>query len=253
LIKNNNATTKVVIALENITKYYGNSIVIDDLSLFVQSGSTTVLIGPSGCGKSTTLKLINGLVLPQKGRVIINNQNINDHDLFSLRTKIGYVIQDGGLFPHLTASENVSILADYLGWEKQNISKRLDELCELTNFPTDALKRYPVEISGGQRQRVSLMRALMLDPDVLLMDEPLAALDPLIRYDLQNDLKQIFNTLNKTVILVTHDINEAHFFADRIVLIKDGSVIQQGTLKQFMEYPSSGFVTKFISAQRKIF
>ena len=242
-----------MIALENITKSYGNSPVIKDLSLFVQPGSTTVLIGPSGCGKSTTLKLINGLVVPQKGSVVINNQNIGDYDIFSLRTKIGYVIQDGGLFPHLTAFENISILADYLGWEKQAISKRLEELCDLTKFPTEALSRYPVEISGGQRPRVSLMRALMLDPDILLMDEPLGALDPLIRYDLQNDLKQIFNTLNKTVVLVTHDINEAHYFADKIVLIKDGSVIQQGTLKQFMENPSSSFVTKFISAQRKYF
>ena len=193
------------------------------------------------------------MVVPQKGSVVINNQNISDYNIFSLRTKIGYVIQDGGLFPHLTASGNVSILAEHLGWEKQNISKRLDELCELTKFPKEALGRYPVEISGGQRQRVSLMRALMLDPDILLMDEPLGALDPLIRYDLQNDLKQIFNTLNKTVVLVTHDINEAHFFADKIVLIKDGSVIQQGTLKQFIENPSSSFVTKFISAQRKYF
>jgi len=242
-----------VIALENITKAYGNTAVIDDLSLLVESGSTTVLIGPSGCGKSTTLKLINGLVRPENGSVIINNQNIGDYDIFSLRTKIGYVIQDGGLFPHLTACENVSILASYLGWEKQSISERLGELCELTKFPSEVLNRFPVQISGGQRQRVSLMRALMLDPDILLMDEPLAALDPIIRYDLQNDLKQIFNTLNKTVILVTHDINEADFFGNKIVLIKDGSVVQEGTLKQFVEYPSNSFVTKFISAQRKHF
>lgn len=242
-----------MITLKNITKCYGSSIVIDDLSLLVQSGSTTVLIGPSGCGKSTTLKLINGLVRPEKGSVIINNQNINDYDIFSLRTKIGYVIQDGGLFPHLTAYENVSILASYLGWGKQSISERLGELCELTKFPCEALNRFPVQISGGQRQRVSLMRALMLNPDILLMDEPLAALDPIIRYDLQNDLKQIFSTLNKTVILVTHDINEADYFGDKIVLIKDGSVVQEGTLKQFVEYPSNSFVTKFISAQRKHF
>ncbi len=242
-----------MIALENITKAYGNTAVIDDLSLLVESGSTTVLIGPSGCGKSTTLKLINGLVRPENGSVKINNQNIGDYDIFSLRTKIGYVIQDGGLFPHLTACENVSILASYLGWKKQSISERLGELCELTKFPSEVLNRFPVQISGGQRQRVSLMRALMLDPDILLMDEPLAALDPIIRYDLQNDLKQIFNTLNKTVILVTHDINEADFFGNKIVLIKDGSVVQEGTLKQFVEYPSNSFVTKFISAQRKHF
>jgi len=137
-----------VIALQNITKAYGNTAVIDDLSLLVESGSTTVLIGPSGCGKSTTLKCINGLVLPEKGSVIINNQNINDYDIFSLRTKIGYVIQDGGLFPHLTAYENVSILASYLGWGKQSISQRLGELCELTKFPSEVLNRFPVQISA---------------------------------------------------------------------------------------------------------
>lgn len=240
-----------MIVLENITKNYGGSTVIDDLSLVIDSGSTTVLIGPSGCGKSTTLKLINGLVIPQTGRVVINDQDIGDHDIYSLRTKIGYVIQDGGLFPHLTAFENVSILADYLGWEKQNLLNKLGELCELTKFPAEALSRYPAEISGGQRQRVSLMRALILDPDILLMDEPLGALDPLIRFDLQNDLKQIFNALGKTVVLVTHDLNEAHFFADNIVLISDGTVVQQGTLEQFTKSPANSFVTKFISAQRK--
>lgn len=240
-----------MIVLENITKNYGGSTVIDDLSLVIDSGSTTVLIGPSGCGKSTTLKLINGLVIPQTGRIVINDRDIDDHDIYSLRTKIGYVIQDGGLFPHLTAFENVSILADYLGWEKQNLLNKLGELCELTKFPAEALSRYPAEISGGQRQRVSLMRALILDPDILLMDEPLGALDPLIRFDLQNDLKQIFNALGKTVVLVTHDLNEAHFFADNIVLISDGTVVQQGTLEQFTKSPANSFVTKFISAQRK--
>ncbi len=242
-----------MIALQNITKNYGSSTVIDNLSIFVESGSTTVLIGPSGCGKSTTLKLINGLVAAEKGSVIISSQNIDDCDIFSLRKKIGYVIQDGGIFPHLTAYGNISVVADYLGWGKKDISDRVTALCELTKFPAEALNRYPVEISGGQRQRVSLMRALMLDPDILLMDEPLAALDPLIRYDLQNDLKQIFNQLHKTVVFVTHDLNEAHFFADKIVLMNEGKVLQQGTLKQFTDSPASSFVTKFISAQRKSF
>lgn len=239
-----------MIELKNISKSYGSTIVIKDLNLHIDSGTTTVLIGQSGCGKSTTLKLINGLVYPDKGSVIVGNNDITELDIFTLRKNIGYVIQAGGLFPHLTANENISIVAEYLGMEKQEILDRTEQLCKLTKFPEDALSRYPVEISGGQRQRVSLMRALMLDPDVLLMDEPLGALDPIIRYDLQNDLKEIFSTLNKTVVMVTHDINEAHFFADEMVLINEGRIVQQGTIEQFTNNPADSFVTKFINAQR---
>ncbi|NIP39821.1 MAG: ATP-binding cassette domain-containing protein [Candidatus Dadabacteria bacterium] len=242
-----------MIELKNITKSYGSAAVINDLSLRIDTGTTTALIGPSGCGKSTTLKLINGLVCPEQGSVIINNLGIDHSDILSLRKKTGYIIQDGGLFPHLTAYQNISILADYLGLEKEDISNRINDLCRLTKFPVDALSRYPVEISGGQKQRVSLMRALMLDPEVLLMDEPLGALDPLIRFDLQNDLKQIFNELHKTVVFVTHDLNEAHFFADKIVLMNEGRIVQEGTLDKFTTDPADCFVTKFINAQRTTF
>lgn len=240
-----------MIELRNITKSYGNNKVITQVSFRIENGSTTVLIGPSGCGKSTILKMINGLVVPQSGTVHINNKPLGDYEIHSLRKRIGYVIQDGGLFPHLTVQQNISILAVYKGWVTKDISKRIAQLCELTKFPADALKRYPVEISGGQRQRVSLMRALMLDPDILLMDEPLGALDPLIRFELQNDLKQIFGDLNKTVVFVTHDLNEADFFADEIILINEGRISQQGRLKEFVENPAESFVTRFIRAQRK--
>lgn len=240
-----------MIELRNITKSYGNNKVITQVSFRIENGSTTVLIGPSGCGKSTILKMINGLVVPQSGTVHINNKPLSDYEIHSLRKRIGYVIQDGGLFPHLTVQQNISILAVYKGWVTKDISKRIAQLCELTKFPADALKRYPVEISGGQRQRVSLMRALMLDPDILLMDEPLGALDPLIRFELQNDLKQIFGDLNKTVVFVTHDLNEADFFADEIILINEGRISQQGRLKEFVENPAESFVTRFIRAQRK--
>ena len=143
---------------------------------------------------------------------------------------MGYVIQEGGLFPNLSARETVSLMASYLGWDKERIEKRVEELCKLTKFPKDALNRYPIQISGGQRQRLSLMRALMLDPDILLLDEPLGALDPLIRSELQEDLKEIFSALSKTVVMVTHDIGEAAFFGDNIVLIKDGNIVQQGNI-----------------------
>ena len=145
---------------------------------------------------------------------------------------------------------NVSLMASYLGWDKERIQKRVDELCDLTKFPKDALTRYPIQISGGQRQRLSLMRALMLDPDMLLLDEPLGALDPLIRSELQNDLKEIFSTLSKTVVMVTHDIGEAAFFGDKIVLIKEGQIVQEGKIYDLAKRPSDPFVTTFINAQR---
>jgi len=163
---------------------------------------------------------------------------------------MGYVIQEGGLFPNLSAEGNVFLMARYLGWDKDRIEERIDELCELTKFPKDALNRYPIQISGGQRQRLSLMRALMLDPNILLLDEPLGALDPLIRSELQQDLKEIFSTLGKTVVMVTHDMGEAAFFGDKIVLIKDGQIIQEGNISDLIKTPSNPFVTTFINAQR---
>ncbi|MCZ6491252.1 MAG: ATP-binding cassette domain-containing protein, partial [Acidobacteria bacterium] len=167
-----------------------------------------------------------------------------------LRRRMGYVIQDGGLFPHLTARGNVSLMAGYLGWSEEKVAPRLDELASLTQFPREGFDRYPVQLSGGQRQRVALMRALMLDPDVLLLDEPLGALDPMIRSELQADLRKIFQTLGKTVVMVTHDMGEAGFFGDTIVLLRDGQIVQQGTLKEMVQSPATPFVQQFINAQR---
>ena len=163
---------------------------------------------------------------------------------------MGYVVQDGGLFPHLTAHGNVTLMAHYLGWNARRIETRLAELTELTRFPDDGLTRYPTQLSGGQRQRVSLMRALMLEPDVLLLDEPLGALDPIIRSELQTDLRRIFQALAKTVLLVTHDLSEAGFFGDLIVLLRDGKIVQQGRLADLLGTPADPFVTRFINAQR---
>jgi osmoprotectant transport system ATP-binding protein len=165
---------------------------------------------------------------------------------------MGYVVQDGGLFPHLTASGNVALMARWLGWDRDRIAARLAELVGLTDFPADGLSRYPAELSGGQRQRVGLMRALMLDPDVLLLDEPLGALDPMIRYELQTDLRDIFRTLGKTVVMVTHDIGEAGYFGDSVVLLRDGAVVQQGSLRDLLDRPADPFVERFITAQRSL-
>lgn len=238
------------ILLEDIRKDFDSDSVIKNLTLLIEEGKITVLIGPSGCGKSTLIRIITGLIKAEEGKVLIDNSELSESNYLNVRRKIGYVIQDGGLFPHLTAFQNVSIVANYIGWEKDKIKKRVEELSSLTKFPFDGLRRFPAELSGGQKQRVSLMRALMLDPEFLLLDEPLAALDPLIRYDLQGDLKEIFQNLKKTVLLVTHDLNEAVFFGDTIVLMREGEIIQKGRINDFTNSPNDEFVTKFIKAQR---
>ncbi len=239
-----------MINLLNISKSYGETPAINSINLTIESGKTTVLIGPSGCGKSTILRTIIGLITPESGKVNIDGNSLNTANLMLQRRKIGYVIQEGGLFPNFNAQENISLMARYLRKDNYTIQNRIDELCRLTKFPKDALSRYPAEISGGQRQRLSLMRALMLDPDILLLDEPLGALDPLIRSELQEDLKEIFSALNKTVIMVTHDIGEAAFFGDKIVFIKEGRIIQEGGIMELIKTPADPFVTKFINAQR---
>ncbi len=239
-----------MIKINGVSKAYGQTRALQSIDLTIQAGVTTVFIGPSGCGKSTLLRLIAGLIQADSGSIHFEGIQITPEIVISLRRKMGYVIQEGGLFPHLTAYGNVALMARYLGWNKEQIKKRLYELTELTHFPPEGLNRFPVQLSGGQQQRVSLMRALMLDPDVLLLDEPLGALDPLIRADLQVDLKSIFQTLGKTVVMVTHDIAEAGFFGDTIALLRDGKKLQEGTLEDLVKSPADSFVTRFINAQR---
>ena len=241
------------IELQNIDKTYNSTHALKNINFQFHADSTTVLIGPSGCGKSTLIRIIIGLISPDTGTVKVNGELLTIENVLEFRKLMGYVIQDGGLFPHLSAEDNVNIMAKYLGWDEKKIKKRISELSELTKFPVDGLKRFPSELSGGQKQRVSLMRALMLDPKFLLLDEPLGALDPLIRFDLQTDLKEVFKQLKKTVILVTHDMNEAAYFGDSIVLMKEGEVVQVGEIKNFIESPANNFVRKFITAQRNIF
>ena len=239
-----------MIAVENVSKRYSETVALAPLTFAFRPQATTVLIGPSGCGKSTVLRLLAGLVIPDTGRVIINDVELTDANFSGLRQQMGYVIQDGGLFPHLTARDNVTLLARYLRQGNVAMKQRLASLAELVRLPAAFLDRYPQQLSGGQRQRVALMRALMLDPPLLLLDEPLGALDPITRYALQGELKIIFSQLNKTVVLVTHDLHEAAYFADQIVLMRDGQVIQTGRTEDFQDRPIVPFVTEFVMAQR---
>ena len=241
------------IALRDVEMRFGDVIALHSTNLQVEAGQTTVLIGPSGCGKSTILRLIIGLLTPTSGAVEFEGESVSQTNILTLRRRMGYVIQDGGLFPHLTAAQNVTLMARHLQtFQEDQIQTKLDELCELTRFPKDGLTRYAVELSGGQRQRVSLMRALALDPDVLLLDEPLGALDPMVRASLQTELKEIFNRLGKTVILVTHDMAEAGYIGDSIVLMREGCIVQHGTLNDLRERPEDDFVSEFITAQRSL-
>ncbi|MEY2615029.1 MAG: osmoprotectant transport system ATP-binding protein [Verrucomicrobiota bacterium] len=239
-----------MIELESVSKKFGSTIALHETKLRIEAGKTTVLIGASGCGKSTILRLIVGLLEPTTGTVKIEGQRVSADNLLALRRRIGYVIQEGGLFAHLTAAQNVLLMAKHLKLPAQQMETRLRELSELTHLPENALSRYPVELSGGQRQRVSLMRALMLQPSVLLLDEPLGALDPMVRASLQEELKEIFQRLQQTTVMVTHDMAEAGFFANLIVLLNEGRVVQSGTLDDLRNRPASKFVSDFLHAQR---
>ena len=239
-----------MIDLQRISKSYNGAVALYPTDLVLASGETTVFIGPSGCGKSTLLRLMIGLIRPDAGTVRFGGDVLGPENVRAVRRRMGYVIQEGGLFPHLTARDNVTLMARHLDWDGDRIDARVAELAGLVQLPEDRLAQYPVQLSGGQRQRVSLMRALVLDPDVLLLDEPLGALDPMIRSDLQADLRAIFRTLKKTVVMVTHDIGEAGYFGDTIVLLRDGRIVQQGTLHDLVRTPAGPFVEAFINAQR---
>ncbi len=241
-----------LVQLLGVSKTYGGAAALSPTDLSFERGQITVLIGPSGCGKSTLLRLLIRLLEPDAGRIEFDGTAISAENITELRHRIGYVIQDGGLFPHLTARDNVLLMRRHLGRLAAETNARLEELAALTRFPPRALSRYPVELSGGQRQRVSLMRALALSPELLLLDEPLGALDPLVRAALQKDLKDVFQRLHQTAILVTHDLAEAAYLADHIVLMNEGRVVQQGALKDLRDHPASEFVTEFINAQRSL-
>lgn len=239
-----------MLQLREVGKTYEGRQVLDLLTLSVDPGQTLAVIGPSGCGKSTLIRLMIGLIAPDHGTVTYDRVSVTGKTAIEIRRRFGYVIQDGGLFPHLTALDNVALVAQYLKWPREQIAQRLQDLCRIVHLEPESLTRYPLQLSGGQKQRVSLMRALMLDPEVLLLDEPLGALDPLIRADLQTELREIFRSLKKTVVLVTHDLDEAAFLADRVLLMDQGRIVQDGTIDELLGQPANAFVTRFIRAQR---
>ncbi len=237
-----------MIEIKQVSKSFKGHHALQSINLKIEKESTVVLIGPSGCGKSTLLRLIIGLSEADTGMILFEGMKVERQDFLNIRLRMGYVIQEGGLFPHLNAYDNVTLMAKYLKWDNNRIEERIHKLANLVRLPHDKLSQFPIQLSGGQRQRVSLMRALMLDPDVLLLDEPLGALDPMIRVDLQKDLKAIFQSLGKTVVIVTHDIREANYFADTIILMKSGQIVADGRMKELEGSPDP-FVIRFLNAQ----
>ena len=242
-----------MIVLDRVRKVYpGGAVAVHELSLEVPAGETAVLVGPSGCGKTTTLKMINRLIEPTSGRILIEGRNVLDEDAVQLRLRIGYVIQSGGLFPHLTVADNVATVPRLLGWDGARTRRRVDELLELVGLPPDRYRRrYPHQLSGGQRQRVGVARALGADPPVLLLDEPFGAVDRVTRDRLQEEYLRIQREARKTAVFVTHDIDEAIRLGDRLAILSEGGVLEQyGTPADVLGRPATRFVEEFLGPQR---
>ena len=245
-------TNDVLIRLENITKQYGGTEqpAVNNLTMDVLRGEVLVLVGPSGCGKSTTLRLINRLIEPTSGKIYLDGEDVTDINPSDLRRRIGYVIQQVGLFPHRTIAENIATVPKLLGWDKKRIDERIDELLELVSMdPAIYRERYPKELSGGQAQRVGVARALAADPDVLLMDEPFGAIDPITRDRLQNEFLRLQQDLQKTIVFVTHDIDEAIKMGNKIAILREGSEIAQlDTPEAILAEPADDFVENFLGS-----
>ena len=242
-----------MIEYEHIYKSYQTGVnAVSDFTLSIAQGELLAIIGPSGCGKTTVLKMLNRLVEPTSGRILLHGQDLRSQDPIGLRRQLGYVIQQVGLFPHMTSLENITVVPDILGWPADKQRSRALELLELIDMnPADYIHRYPHQLSGGQQQRIGVLRALASDPEVILMDEPFGAVDPLTRTKLQQELKTLHGRLNKTILLVTHDIDEAFLLADRILLMREGRIIQLGTPADLAERPVSSFVLDYIGAERR--
>ncbi len=241
-----------MVKFENVTKVYPGGVkAVDNLTLEVEKGEFVCFIGPSGCGKTTTMKMVNRLHEPTSGTITVNGQDIMKMDPVELRRSIGYVIQQIGLFPHMTIGQNVELVPRLLGWDAQRRRKRVDELMPLVGLDPDTFRdRYPKELSGGQQQRVGVIRALAADPDLILMDEPFGALDPITRETLQDEFKRLQSKLKKTIIFVTHDMDEALKMADRIVVMKDGKAYQIATPEELLRNPKDEWVAQFIGRDR---
>ncbi len=245
---------QVLITFRDVTKTYEDgTVAVQSFNLEIKEGEFFVLIGPSGCGKTTTLKMINRLHNVTNGDILIDGKSISDHNIHELRWNIGYVLQQIALFPHMTIEENISIVPELKSWKKVDISKRVDELLDLVGLdPSTYKKRKPSELSGGQQQRVGVARALAANPPIILMDEPFSALDPLSREQLQQDFLKLKEKIQKTIVFVTHDMNEALTLGDRICLMKDGETVQVGTPEEFINHPKDDFVKSFIGDRRSV-
>jgi len=239
-----------MIKLSNVTKKYGNFVAVDSISMDIKQGELMVILGPSGCGKSTTLRLINKMVTISEGDILVRGKNIVDIDDVELRKSIGYVIQSIGLFPHMSVGKNIATVPTLLNWEKETISKRIDKMLELVGLSPEKYKeKKPAQLSGGEAQRIGVARALAADPDILLMDEPFGAVDPINRLRLQREFRQIQQNLNKTVLFVTHDVEEALLIADRICRMNHGKIIQIGTPEEISINPKNEFVKEFFKGE----
>jgi osmoprotectant transport system ATP-binding protein len=239
-----------MIKIEQLSKHFGKVKAVDGISFEVEEHETLVLLGTSGCGKTTTLKMINRLIEPTSGEVLIDGQNILEQSPEILRRGIGYVLQNNGLFPHYTVAENIAIVPQLLKWDNKRIEKRISELIEKLHLSKDQLKAYPNELSGGQQQRVGLARALVADPPVLLMDEPFGALDNVTRSKIHAEFKALDELKRKTIIMVTHDVQEAFELGDRICLMDKGRIVQIGTPADLLFKPINNFVKDFLKEQR---
>ena len=239
-----------MVELNNVTKNFGSTKAVDNVSFQIKEGENLILLGTSGCGKTTTLKMINRLVEPDSGIITINGKNIGNENKELLRRSIGYVMQNNGLFPHYTVAQNISVLPKLLKWDATKTAKRTLDLIARLHLPEDLLQMYPDQLSGGQQQRVGLARALAADTPLLLMDEPFGALDNVTRSQIQQEFKALEEFKNKTIIMVTHDVQEAFELADRIALMENGKVIQVGTPKELLYNPVNQFASQFLDGQR---
>jgi osmoprotectant transport system ATP-binding protein len=244
-----------MITLDRLTKSFGGSAqsAVDGLSLTINTGEICVLIGPSGCGKTTTMRMINRMVEPDSGRIEVGGRDVTKIDAVELRRSIGYVIQQVGLFPHMTIGENVATVPKMLGWDSARIAKRVDELLALVHMdPSIYRDRFPRELSGGQKQRIGVARALAADPPVMLMDEPFGAIDPITRARLQDEFLRILRELGKTIVFVTHDIDEAIRMGSRIAILRSGKVVQYDTPERILAHPADAFVEAFVGGDRSL-
>lgn len=240
-----------MIEFKHVSKFYKNTPVIQDISLKMHKGEIIVLIGPSGCGKTTTLKMINQLITPSEGEILINGTDISTIDPITLRRSMGYVIQQTGLFPHMTVRQNIEIIPTLQKKEKEAITQRTIQLMNMVGLDPDFyLDRYPIQLSGGQMQRIGVARAFATNPDIILMDEPFSALDPITRSGLQDELVNLQSHLKKTIVFVTHDMDEAVKIADRICIMYEGKILQYDTPEQILKKPADGFVSEFVGKNR---